>query len=140
MVRQLTVQRHPLHQRRHLLIFLLPAAVEAPGDIVRDVQMGEQRAFLRHVAHPAQVGGNKCPLRKQRAPLHNNAPAIRRFETGEDPQQRGFTGAGGTNYRRPAACGHRQIQVFRAPAYRQKDFEIEESSSIYRPAIFFDWI
>ena len=114
-VRQLAVQRDPLHQRRYLLGFLLATAIEPPGDIVRDVQMGEQRALLRHVAHPAQVGGNKCPLRKQRAPLHDNPPAIRRFETREDPQQRGFTGAGGANDRRTAACGHRQIEVFEHP-------------------------
>ena len=73
--------------------------------------MRKQRPFLRNIADPSLVGGDKYTVGKQRLTVHNDPPAIGRFETGENAQQRGFSRARRTNNGRPAPRRHGQIEI-----------------------------
>ena len=106
---ELPVQRNHLHQRLNALALLVASAVQPPGDVVCHIEVREQRTLLRHKTNPAQVGGNKTVFIEQRSPLHDNAPGVRRFEPGQNTQQRGFPRPGRPDNRRPAPRRHAQV-------------------------------
>ena len=88
---ELPVQRNHLHQRLNALAFFVAGPVQPPGNVVCHVEVGEQRALLRHKTDPALVGRDKTVFIKQGSPLHNNTTGVGRLKPGKNTQQRGFT-------------------------------------------------
>ena len=111
---------------------------EAETDIVGNGQMREQRTVLRHHANTAPVRRNEDAFVGESLSIEHDAPAIRRLEAGDEPQQGGLAAAGRPDDGRAAARTHVEINAGqrrdRTVAFRQTG----NDESAHRPAIRFD--
>jgi hypothetical protein len=73
--------------------------------------MRKQRAFLRHVADAALLWPLEPAGRGNQLPRDENFPAIRPFEPGDQPQQRGLAAARGAEHRDQRAGSHLQADI-----------------------------
>ena len=71
------------------------AQLEAEGDVVKDVQMGEKGVFLKDGVHPAAVGRHVGDV----LVLKEDAALGGHLEAADDTQHGGFAAAGGAEQR-----------------------------------------
>ena len=86
-------------------------ALEAEPDVARHGQVGEERPFLRHHAHPAQLGWCAAFAVGDRRPPDRDRAAVGTFEPGDDAEQRRLAAAGGTEDGGDAADRHDQVDA-----------------------------